>query len=335
MAKESPKKTFVLSDESVNSYGFRIVTSGISLERFQKNPIMLWNHTRAWRDAEDVILPIGRWENLRKEDGKLLGDTCFDMDDPFAAKIANKVEKGFIKSCSVGIEKVELSDAPEYLLPGQTRMTVTRSMLLEASLTDIPSNANAVSLYDDKGNMIELSAEVVDNTIGLLNINNQNQNEPNMNFKLIALKLGLSENATEAEILAKLQELLELKAALTEKENEVTKLKTAALEAEKKTIEKMVNEAIVAKKLTADQKPHFITIGEKMGAEALQTTLASMNGAVKPTNLLSGERSGTSVNTDKKWVDLTDKERETLRKDDKETYAALFEKEYGFKPVIE
>lgn len=53
--------TFLLSDETINSYGTRVLTAGIRLENFLKNPIMLWNHTRAWSDKEDQILPIGRW----------------------------------------------------------------------------------------------------------------------------------------------------------------------------------------------------------------------------------------------------------------------------------
>ena len=330
MVKESPKKTFVLSDESVNSYGFRVLTKGINLERFKKNPVMLWNHTRSWRDTEDTILPIGHWENLRVEGGKLLADPVFDADDPFAAKIAGKVKKGIIRACSIGIEKLETSNLPEDVVVGQTRDTVKRCSLREVSLTDIPSNANAVLLYDEGGNIIELNTGG-DCPIGLLNISNQNKNEPSM--KLIALKLGLSENATEAEILAKVQELQELQAKLTAKDNEIATLKTAALEADKKTIEKLVNDAIMAKKLTTDQKAHFTTIGEKMGVESLQTTLASMNGAVKPTDVLSGGRS-TSACTDKKWTELSAQERETLRTDDKEAYTVLFEKEYGFKPEI-
>lgn len=329
MAKESPKKTFVLSDESVNSYGFRVLTAGIDLVNFKKNPIMLWCHTRSWSDKSDTILPIGRWDNLRMEDGKLLGDACFDMDDPFAEKIANKVANGFINACSIGIEVLERSDAPEHVVFGQTRMTVTRCLLNEVSIADIPANANAVSLYDDKGKIIELTAESVDCAIGLIN-NNVKEKE----MKLIALKLGLSENATEAEILSKVQELLEVQATLTAKDTEIAQLKTAAQAAEKKTIEKLVTDAIVAKKLTADQKAHFMSIGEKMGIEALQTTLVSMNGVVKPMDMLSGGRGGAAVPTDKKWADLSDEERETLRNEDAETYAALFEKEYGFKPEI-
>ena len=164
MSKENPKKTFVLSDESVNCYGFRVLTDGISLEAFKENPVMLWNHTRSWNDREDTILPIGRWENLRAEGGKLLGDACFDMEDPFAAKIANKVEKGFIRGCSIGIEILERSESSEHVVNGQTRATVKRCKLNEVSITDIPANANAVSLYDANGNIIELTAESVECT---------------------------------------------------------------------------------------------------------------------------------------------------------------------------
>jgi HK97 family phage prohead protease len=209
MAKDTKKetkevnKTFVLSDESVNCYGFRVLTAGIDLTNFKNNPIMLWAHTRSWCDKTDTILPIGKWDNVRIEAGKLMGDAVFDMDDDFAAKIAKKVEGGFIKACSIGFEVLEKSDLPEHITIGQTRSTVTRCKLIEVSITDIPANANAVTLYDDSGKIIELTAESADCVIGLIN----NKNENNQGMKLIALKLGLSENATEAEILAKLQDL--------------------------------------------------------------------------------------------------------------------------------
>ena len=37
-------KEFLISDESTNSYGFAVLTSGINLERFKKNPVMYYNH---------------------------------------------------------------------------------------------------------------------------------------------------------------------------------------------------------------------------------------------------------------------------------------------------
>jgi len=164
----------------------------------------------------------------------------------------------------------------------------------------------------------------------LNNINNKNEK----NMKLIALALGLSENATENEILAEIQKVKDAQAQLSARDSEIAQLKTAAQESEKKTIETLVNEAIVAKKLTADQKAHFITVGEKMGVDGLKTTLASMNGATKPIDFISGASGGGSARTDKKWADLTDDERKDLRDNDRDTYIALFEKAYGCKPDI-
>jgi HK97 family phage prohead protease len=329
------KKTFVLSDESVNSYGFRVLTAGIDLTDFARNPIMLWNHTRSWADTEDSILPIGRWENLRTQDGKLLGDAVFDTEDGFAAKIAGKVQRGVIKACSIGFQTLETSDAPEYLIKGQTRPSVTKCKLVEVSVTDIPANAHAVSLYDAKGHIIELTAETVDSVLNICARNcNLKYNNKTEKMKLIALALGLPDLATEAEIMAKVQQLLQLQEQLAEKEREITTLQAAAKEAQKNAIEKLVNDAIAAKKLTAGQKAHFVSIGETMGVEALVVTLSSLNGAVKPTDIIAGG-GRTSAGSEKKWADLSAQERESLRNDDKERYITLFEEEYGYKPKVE
>lgn len=106
--------TFKLSDESVNSHGFRVLTAGIDLSRFNTNPVMCYNH-------DTYSLPIGRWEHLRIEGDSLLADAVFDTSDPEAAKIARKVEEGFLKGCSISIY-VKQADNSE-MLPGQTSPT--------------------------------------------------------------------------------------------------------------------------------------------------------------------------------------------------------------------
>ena len=80
-------KTFILHDESVNSYGFRMLTDGVILDDFKKNPVMFYNH-------DDREMPIGRWEKIRIEDGKILAEANFDQGDPRAKEIARKVEEG-------------------------------------------------------------------------------------------------------------------------------------------------------------------------------------------------------------------------------------------------
>ncbi|MFK1852506.1 hypothetical protein ACIXEI_18455 [Bacteroides fragilis] len=154
------KLTFVLHDESVNTYGFRMLTSGANLEEFKKNPVMLLNH-------DDYSLPIGRWENIRVEGGKILADAVFDEGDARAAEVKRKVENDFIRMASIGAwPPEEKSDAYDLMLPGQTLPTVTRWTVREGSVVTIGANHNALVFYDreskqiidlnDKGNLIRL-----------------------------------------------------------------------------------------------------------------------------------------------------------------------------------
>lgn len=141
--------SFILSDETINERGYRILTSGIDLERFQKNPIMLWMHRRDDGYDFSQVLPIGKWDNVRVEDGKLMADPVFDQKDNFAKLIQYKVEQGIVKGASIGIRTVEISDDPKFIEKGQTRSTVTKCELYEASIVDIPANKNTVQLFSD------------------------------------------------------------------------------------------------------------------------------------------------------------------------------------------
>lgn len=69
-------KEVIISTEAVNSYGTRVLTSGIDLSQYERNPVLLWMHRRAWNGK---AMPIGRIENLRVEDGKLIGTPHYNM----------------------------------------------------------------------------------------------------------------------------------------------------------------------------------------------------------------------------------------------------------------
>ena len=151
---------FILSDESINRYGYRVLTDGISLENFTKNPIALWLHQRDSYEFGRDRLPIGRWENVRKEKGQLLADLVFDQEDEFALKIQSKVEQKIINAISIGFGSITVSDDKKYVIAGQRGPTVVSCELLEASPVDIPANANAIRLIDDTG-VHTLSMELV------------------------------------------------------------------------------------------------------------------------------------------------------------------------------
>ena len=149
--------TFLISDESVNKYGFRVLTGGIDFQEFSKNPVMFWNHKTDLGDADR--LPIGRWENLRTEGDKLLADAVLDMNDELGRTVANKIAGGFLNACSIGIGVIEMSDKAELMADGQTRPTITRSILEEVSIVDIPANSNAMKLRRAE-DVLQLSANM-------------------------------------------------------------------------------------------------------------------------------------------------------------------------------
>lgn len=148
MANEPAR--FVLSDDSINSYGFRVLTSGIDVDQFVKNPIMLWGH-HSWD------MPIGKWIDIEKKDGKLTAVAEFDENDETAKKVKQKVDAKILNACSIGFDVLETSSESAYLMQGQTRPTVTKAVIYEASIVNFPANSNALRLRKD-GNLIELSS---------------------------------------------------------------------------------------------------------------------------------------------------------------------------------
>ena len=102
-------KEVIISTEAVNSYGTRVLTSGIDLEQFKRNPVLLWMHRRAF---DGQSMPIGKIDNLRIEEGKLIGTPIFDQNDEFARKIESKWESGFLRMASAALEPTEVNPDP-------------------------------------------------------------------------------------------------------------------------------------------------------------------------------------------------------------------------------
>jgi len=264
-------KRIVISDESINSYGFWVVTDGIDTAAFQKNPVMLWNHNRDGHGTVNAQLPIGFWKDLRMENGVLTGEPVFDEKDEFALKIKQKYESGILNACSMGFMPLEWSDAPEMLKEGQTVATVTRCRLLEVSICDIPSNANAtVVLYDENSKTINLS-DLPNKAIGP-KINH-------INMKEIALKLGLAENADSKACVDAIQ-LKDDKIAALKTENATLKAKVQGFEkseaeARKQEVTKLLDDAVKTGRIDATTRPQFEKLFE-LDHEGTKTVLASL-----------------------------------------------------------
>jgi HK97 family phage prohead protease len=251
------EKTFILSDQSVNRYGFRVLTDGIALEAFLANPVMLYNHHNDVGDAssEAVRMPIGKWVNIRKENGQLLAEPEYDVDDTLAMRVKAKVDKGYLNTCSIAFDISEMSEEVIDLATGQVRPTVMKSELLECSITPVPANSKCITLADNKGNRIELngSGKDIDKLTSILPLINT---KPDMDLKNIATTLGLPETATEADIEAAIaKQKTDLQALQTANTNQLALNK-------KQMAASLVETALAAGKLQPAEKDNMVKLAE-------------------------------------------------------------------------
>lgn len=262
-----------ISNEIVNCYGFRVLTAGIDVEQYKRNPVLLYMHERG-----NVV---GYVNDLKVENDEITGELMFDCASEQSERCQKQFEFGSLRMVSAGLEIIETSEDPAMLVPGQTRPTITKSRLFEVSVADVGANDDAIVLEKD-GKRIMLSK---DGTCGLpLITHNNNQSNKEMEQKVIALQLGLPETATENEINAKLAQLKAL-----QQENETLKAEKQTL-AEAR-IAQLVDTAIAEKRLDAQHKEQFVKLGGQIGAEELEKTLQAMKPQVKLSAMLGHQGS--------------------------------------------
>ncbi len=332
MEKKQPNKRFVVSDESVNNYGFRVMTAGIDTSVFLKNPVGLWGHNRAWRGNKDEVLPICRWDDLKKQKGEMSALPVFDLDDEFAATIANKVDGGFINAASIGIQIVETSEDPKLMLPGQRYATITRCVLKEISIVDIPANSNAIALYDQAGEPINLSDEkCLQLAFGISQkpITSTEMDELNA----LALSLGLPETATLADCQTKIAQLKTASDKVSVLQAQITALQEQQKGARAGEVKSLLDAAVSDNRITADQRPHY----EKLFDADFGSAKAILEGIAKPVKtapfrLHSNKATANSHHQGKTFSQLSKENPrllETLKANDLETFKQLYKAEFG------
>lgn len=306
----SKGKRVRITNDSLNSYGTRVLTAGMNVEQYQRNPVLLYMHERG-----NVI---GYVKDLKVEDGEVTGELMFDEASELSVRCKKQYEFGSLKMVSAGLDILETSEDPELLVQGQTSPTVTKSKLFEVSLVDIGSNDDAIVLQKD-GKKITLGKDS-ECPLPMLNNNNQKQ----MEQKQIALQLGLPETATEADINAKLGEL---KAAKEENEKLQQEKATLTLAGITAIVEKAVGE----KRIAPDKKDEFINLGKEVGKEKLERIVAAMAPQMKLSAVI-GHQGGAATQQPaayKKLSDVPSSELLTLRKEQPGEYKRLYKEEYG------
>lgn len=323
-----------ISDESVNCYGTRVLTSGIDLTQYQRNPVLLYMHERG--------KVVGLVKNLEVKDGELLGELVFDKASPLSVQLEKQYQFGSLRMVSADFRILETSGDKALVMEGQTCETVTRSELFEVSAVDIGGNDNALVLSDRDGKAISLAGGEGKNALLPL-LNNVSNNNPlkkstEMEPKYLALSLGLAATATEAEVSAKIEELKLAKKQVEDLESKVKSLEEKQKEVALSAITVAVEDAIKQKRISAGMKDHFVKLGKTMGLDELKTTLDAMQPQAKLSEQLNlGGANNAPVSGEfsqyQKLSAVPEGMMQDLVENHQPEYVRLFKAEYGCEPA--
>ena len=327
---------FTVHDDSVNTYGFRMLTEGANLEEFRKNPVVLYNHN-------DWEAPIGRADNIYKENGKLVAEIVFDEEDPKAAEIAGKVERGFLRMTSVGAWPPEEATDDELMkLEGQTGPTITRWTLREISICPIGANHNALAMYDrNTGKRIDLSDK---NAVIRLTDGIYNKPKTITSMSVLTQMLKLSDSASEQAIAEEVRKLIALRddnqatiSTLKTKNEELNKELEAYKNEKNKEQESraiaLVDEAVKDGRISASGKDAWLQ-DFKTNFELANVRLSSIapRQRITPQIQIDCGKADAVQLRDMTFQDILKADRLKELKADKELYAQKFREAYGHDP---
>jgi hypothetical protein len=294
------EKEFCLTDDSVNVYGYRLLTSGLLMDEVKKNPIGFKMHNR---DNGVVV----RWEDFRLSDDKVYAKPVINLSHPQGETIVSEIENGFLNAASVGrIVCLDASDDKELMLPGQTGLTITEWFPREISLVDIPGNYNALAnLFDINDNELNLA--------DFVKPKNNNMKKIILSTAMLGL-LCLSDNSSDDDANKALEDLIDKAnkvpglekdladktTALTAKEKELSDLQTAGVA---KEVQDLLAKGETDKKLTKE-------VSAKLGLsfatdpKGLKDLIDAMPAQTLITDQLADKSKTAEAFAGKKWDDL-------------------------------
>ena len=112
--------------------------AGLQFDNYRRNPVVMWAHDSTGRSPSGG-LPIGRTLSIsRADDGGIVAEFEFLEDDPFAQRIRNAWDRGFLQAASISWLPVETRPADG----GGIRDV--RAELLEWSIVSVPADPDAL-----------------------------------------------------------------------------------------------------------------------------------------------------------------------------------------------
>ncbi len=326
MPSKKINKDFVLSDSSVNVYGFRLLTEGCMLDEVMKNPIGYYGH-----DKEDGVLL--KWEDIRLDGDRILGKPVINMEHPRAERTVQEIEEGFLNAASVGnihLEEYHLEDNPN---DSENPILVgTKWYYKECSLVDSPGNRNAFKLYDANEQPINLS-DLTTNFINKSKSPDMRELQLKITPALVSM-LGLSDNADGTELAQKISDLNDRAKAGDKAVNENKKLTTELKDLKEaqtaKAVSDLLDKGMTDKKLTVAMKNKLATdyATNPEGLKDLMDTLPVHKSIMDDMN--SGSKTELGDMANKSWDELDKEDRlQDLKDADMDAFKKKFKEKFG------
>ncbi len=280
-------KFFTLGDSSLNSYSYRLLTSGFVADQFKKNAVGYYMHGQTKEFPRDLGVLV-KWEDLQVEGDAIIAKPCINLLHPRGQRTADEIESGFLNAASFGSMKVlEISDDPKDYLPGQTGITAKKWFPGECSLVDRGGNYNATAtdLIDENGQALDLSKFVTPKNSTMLKIE--------LTPAQLAAIPNLKSEATQADVDTALADLIEkagkvetltndLAVANTAKTNAETELANLKASTVEKQVADLIDAGVDAKKFTVAGgnvlKAKYST--DPTGLKSLMDTMQPITGIV-------------------------------------------------------
>ena len=135
--------------------------AGVRFDNYRKNPVVLWNH-----DASPKLLaaappsggiPIAKTLEIgHDEEGRIVASFEFNSNDPFAARVENAWNNGFLRAASIHYLPTRIAEVKD--ARGRVeRVRIEESDLLEWSLLPVPADPDSVRAA---ARALELPAEI-------------------------------------------------------------------------------------------------------------------------------------------------------------------------------
>lgn len=304
----------VINDESiVNDRGYNVLNAGLDRTRYDINPVLLYDH--------DTSQLIGRCEGMRVEGSKLIGSFVFDTASALAAEKLRQIKDGFLRGVSAGFCIL-------HMLFDELHDTVDKWELYEVSVVTLPSNKGAVKLYAQDGRALTPQEEAQHiEQLRSVYTTNTNTNMPNTQQNPTQERVTLSTDAMTALGVSQAASSDELSHAVLAMSKELTALKTTLETQRVARRDELINQALTAGKITAQQKQVYSDLYDA-NPQLCCDTLAALPARRNIADQLHATSTTPAIEGD--W-DALDKQGKlaTLKAQDPDKFRALFKAKFG------